>query len=401
MCFVMALISGTKQEFTRSYNRRVTIEAIRMYGPISRAEISRLTGLTRPTISTLCNQLIEQEIVQETGRRQGQRGQPAIELVMNPSGGFSVGFHVARDHVGAVVVNLLGKMIYNKSYEMRYPSPQETLPLINNFLVTLEDNTTFPVSKILGVGLAFCGPFLNLERKVAYPPDFPQWSGFPIKEELSKMTNLPTVIEHDITAAAIGEQLKQSAETGQNFFFIYIGYGLGGGAIINGLPFRGATGNAAHVGNIVTGMDGQRLYSGEVATLYYLYRMLEKQGIHIVHPEQLLDLYLEKNSTVLSWMDLTVQHLSNAILAIEALLDLEVIYLGGRLPSEILGELRHQVAQELQSVALPNTSQSNARLLQSKAGKWASAIGAASLPIYENLSPRFEMLQSSEKSLGG
>ncbi len=79
-------LNGSNIERTRSYNRRVVLEAVRLQGPISRAEIAP------QTVSNIAKELEETGLLQDAGRRPSKRGQPPRDLSMNPAGGYTVAF---------------------------------------------------------------------------------------------------------------------------------------------------------------------------------------------------------------------------------------------------------------------------------------------------------------------
>ena len=89
----MGSLTGSNAGQAGGYNRGLVIRAIRTGAPISRAGISRQTGLTKPTIATIVDKLLDDGLVMEARRRHGLRGQPAIELEINPDGCF---FHRHR-----------------------------------------------------------------------------------------------------------------------------------------------------------------------------------------------------------------------------------------------------------------------------------------------------------------
>ena len=76
-------LSGTNLKHAGDHNLRVTLQAIRLNGPVSRAELAKITGLTPQTIAYITKKLIAKDLVIETGRRRGYRGQPATEIVIN------------------------------------------------------------------------------------------------------------------------------------------------------------------------------------------------------------------------------------------------------------------------------------------------------------------------------
>src|SRR5215471_6867985 len=103
-------LSGTNLERAGDHNQRVTLHAIRVNGPITRAELAAITGLTAPAIANITKRLQVDKLIQEAGRRRGGRGQPATKLVINPDASFSIGLNVDRDHVTMVVLDFEGRV---------------------------------------------------------------------------------------------------------------------------------------------------------------------------------------------------------------------------------------------------------------------------------------------------
>ena len=103
------MLTGSNLVHTREYNLRIVHEVIRLYGPLSRAEIARRTALTGQTVSNLVKDLVELGLVQEGERqRDGGRGAPSTALAVNPDGCYSVGLDFNRDHLTGVLVDLAG-----------------------------------------------------------------------------------------------------------------------------------------------------------------------------------------------------------------------------------------------------------------------------------------------------
>jgi len=113
------MLTGTRLEDTRIYNRKIIIEAVRRHGPISRAEIAQMSGLTTATISNLTAELIQEGLIAEVGRRKGLRGQPAIELALKPDGRFAIGFELGRAHLAGVLINFVGDIVqeFNEEWD--------------------------------------------------------------------------------------------------------------------------------------------------------------------------------------------------------------------------------------------------------------------------------------------
>ena len=89
-----------------------------------------MTNLTTAALSNFTGELIRQGIILEKGRRKGQRGQPAIELAINPAGGFAIGFELGRDNLSGVLINLAGQILGEVQEEWEYPAPDIALPFM-------------------------------------------------------------------------------------------------------------------------------------------------------------------------------------------------------------------------------------------------------------------------------
>ena len=87
-------------------------------GPITRAELAVITGLTAPAIANITKRLLTDNLIQDAGRRRGGRGQPATKLVINPDSWFSIGLNIDRDHITMVVLDFEGRVRARASREV-------------------------------------------------------------------------------------------------------------------------------------------------------------------------------------------------------------------------------------------------------------------------------------------
>src|SRR5687768_11213161 len=116
-------LAGTNLERAGDYNQRVTLQAIRLNGPITRAELAQLTGLTTPAIANITNRLLNERLIVEVGRLHGRRGQPAKRLAVNADGAFSIGVNIDRDHVTVVALDLNGTVRARVTDEIDFALP--------------------------------------------------------------------------------------------------------------------------------------------------------------------------------------------------------------------------------------------------------------------------------------
>src|SRR3954469_7743297 len=119
-------LQGANLEQTRALNRRAVFEAVRRHGPITRAELAQRIGLTVQGISNMAAELEEAGLIRQEGKRLGQRGQPAVELSVDPTGGYTIGLSLAYRRVAGVLVDLAGNVIAQNDRLLRERGPEAT-----------------------------------------------------------------------------------------------------------------------------------------------------------------------------------------------------------------------------------------------------------------------------------
>ena len=253
----MSMLTGTNLVYTKQYNLRIVHEVIRVFGPLSRAEIARHTELTVQTISNLVKELIASGLVYEADRRQEGRGAPSTTLALNPSGAYAIGLDLDRDHLTGVLVDLSGTVRQRMHVELDFPTPTEALELLVETAETLIAREGLKRESVWGVGIGIPGPMQQDEEGKDYvvnPKAFPGWHRVPLASWARERLGMPVYLENNATAAAIGEKWYGAGQQIRTFFYIYFGSGLGGGLVLGGQPYEGFTGNAGELA--ATGTDG-------------------------------------------------------------------------------------------------------------------------------------------------
>ena len=390
------MLTGTNLHYAKSYNVRIVLETIRLHGPLSRVEIARRTELTAQTVTNITRNLMKSNLVVEAERIQDGRGAPSILLKINKEGAFSVGFDLDKDHLTAILVDLLGNIRQRIRYPLHFPSPDEAMVLLENTAKELIQREQIPLDKIWGVGVGLPGPLAvtdgNIVKNVVNPIALPGWSHVPVRDILGKNLSLPVYLENNGSAAAIGELWYGAGRDKKTFFYVYFGSGLGGGVVINGQPYSGNTGNAGELGyfptpneNSTTG-NAQRPHLGLYFNIPNLYQTLSSHGHTISTPSDLEELHRQKNEHLMAWIDKGASEMAPIILAVEYLIDPKAIFFGGRLPESIINELLNKLKDSIPSMRIKEKTDAP-ELLIATSGWDAAALGAATLPVYESLAP--------------
>lgn len=395
------MLSGTNLTYTKDYNFRIVLETIRLLGPISRADIARETNLTAQTVSNIVSRLKERNLILVAEKHQKQRGAPSINLVINPDGAYSIGIDFNRDHLTGILVDLEGNVLSKYFYEVDNPEPDEAVNLISDTIQLLklkaDENNTY----LAGVGIGLPGPLtINENNEVSNfinPKAFPNWHNVPIVSMLQENNDARFFMENNASAAAIGELWYGAGKNIDDFLYVFLGAGLGGGVVLNGAIFEGANRNAGELGYFPFLNDKSPLstsdepHIGEHFNLSKLYEWLDKTGVRVHSPEHLENLFTTGHPEFHEWMALAKTYLTPVLLSAEYFLDIDTIILGGRLPEVIINDFSSDLPRLLAKDRLDLKSKAP-RVLAGTAGPDAAALGAATLPMFDLFSVQKEVL---------
>jgi predicted NBD/HSP70 family sugar kinase len=226
-------------------------------------------------------------------------------------------------------------------------------------------------NRCLGLGLVTPGPFDTTWPGVPTPGAIPALQRRNVIDDLSALTGVEVLLENDAMAAALGERLYGEARGVDNFFYVFIGEGVGGGIVIGGEPYRGSRGNAGEFGHIIIDPNGPKCYCGnngclgEYLSLGSLRQWQSQSG-------------LSPPTSRREWVRRAAEALSLGLADLENLFDPETIIIGGAAPPDLLRELVAQLGDLRASV---RQDFSGERLRLSMLGERSAALGASALPI--------------------
>jgi len=379
-------LSGTNLERAGDHNQRVTLHAIRVNGPITRAELATITGLTAPAIANITKRLLTDKLIQEAGRRRGGRGQPATKLVINPDSWFSIGLNVDRDHITMVVLDFEGRVRARASSEMAFALPRDVEQFFRKSVGKLLARVGIGRERLAGIGVALPDDMPRAATLPHQPANYGVWASTDVASLLIGTLHVPVYVENDAAAATMGEMQFGLGKKHQTFFYVLITAALGGSLVIEGNHFRGATGRSGELG-LLRGRDasGHERQIQNIVSLSALYSRLGAQGITVSEPHELTTLDASGQAIIDAWVEASVDSLLDTLLAINCLVNPEVILIGGRLPASIVDRLATRLNQRLEAHA--GTVPAIAPVSRAALSDDAPAVGAAILPFSHRLLP--------------
>ncbi|CAN7674016.1 ROK family transcriptional regulator [Devosia sp. LjRoot16] len=367
-------LRGTNQEFGRPYNRRIVLEAIRATGPTTRGRIAAEVGLTVQTVSTIIRELEEQGYILSNREEPRGRGLPPTTLRINPEGGYAIGVYITPLGLDAALINLAGDVVGSVHSNAARSSPDEAFTLIGSMVTELR--APRGGARMLGVGLSLPGPFGVESMSFVGPTTMVGWGNVALRERLAEVTGLPAFIESDMAAAALGERLYGRGAEFADFYYLFIGVGLGGIMVHEGVGQRGAWGNAGEISHIPIVPDGELCPCGNRGCLerYVSLEAFNRRGLGEA-----------------AYADAIGPQLRAALITIENLFDPETVILGGLAPPSLSAELA-RVAANLPNSVSARHDRKAPRLIISDGGPHTVLRGAAALAVAGVLSPRFGQL---------
>ncbi len=331
--------SGTNQEGASAHNRRVMIDALRLNGHLSRADLARATALTKQAVSNIIEELENDGLVASLAAVRKGRGQPSTPYRLVPEGAFAIGLQIDRHVTRTIAVDLIGAVLIRKEVNLPGGGPEEGVDAI---LALIDETrrelvTTAPEfnDRLVGLGVAMPGPF-GIDSATDDPWMMAAWQSFPLLERLSEGTGLDVRLQNDAAAAATAEKMVGAAHGIDHAVCVYLGYGLGAGLILNGELYRGGHGNAGEIGMILSrarvGADDARAPIEHRISIASLCKGLD---IDPADP----DLYRRidaaagsKDRRVTDWIAGAAHELRATIQLLETIFDPQTIILCGGMP---------------------------------------------------------------------
>ncbi len=245
------------QSLVRKLNTAVVLDILRRKAPVSRAELSSVSGLNRSTISNIINQLIEDGLVQETEFQSARVGRPGMELIFNPKGGFAIGIEIGVDFLSIILTDFTANVLWRKRIHSD-PNAGQLDVIESSFRLAQEAVEIGERQGLrpLGIGLGAPGLVDIRQGKLMFAPNL-KWQDVPLRLMWNQRFNLPVYVENEANAAALGEYYFGVARDINHFVYLSAGVGLGGGIMIDGKLFRGAKGYASEIGHVTLDPNGE------------------------------------------------------------------------------------------------------------------------------------------------
>ena len=248
---------------TRAFNLQLVLKAIYDHDRISRADIARLTGLTRATVSELVMDLLNQGLILEVGLGQSTGGKTPTLLSLAADSKHLIAIDLANDAFIGAIVDLRGAQCHRISRPLENRSGSHALKLIYTLIDELLDLTDRP---LLGISIGTPG-LVDTEEGIVLRSVHLGWDNLPLGQLLEERYNLPVYIANDSQVAALAQYIFGEEPKSPNLVAIKLGQGIGSGIVINGVLFQGEGFGAGEIGHVTIIENGQQCRCGNFGCL--------------------------------------------------------------------------------------------------------------------------------------
>lgn len=346
-------------------NEKDVFHYINSNGPISRADISRQIGLSKPAVSSAVEKLLDKELVMEQPAASYDKvGRKPKVLRPDYKSGYFLSANVGENRMFFGASDLSGKITEKDSLE----TPAEWDAVVDITVRKIKSVLAWgdiPFSKILGISIGVPGVVNSESGEVTFSPNLEGPDPFPLRAKLSKKLSPQLYIENGDNLAALGEYYARDNEP-ESLVFLDISTGIGGGIILDGRLQRGFKYHAGEFGWLIHDKKfasnketTSKGYMEYLATSDILREMIsetiseksgdseEKVDINKITLDKVPQLYAD-HEEVKEIVDEWIINLSLAICNICAVLDPELIVLGGE-TSPVISEFLEKIKSDVKA----------------------------------------------------
>ncbi|MGC5317454.1 ROK family transcriptional regulator [Micromonospora arida] len=220
---------------------------------VSRADLSRLSGLSPSTVSQRVEALISQGLLEEAGAGRSRGGRRPRQLAV-PTGGAVVGaIDLGAHHARVGALDLSGRVVQARTLPVRIEDgPEAVLGALLAEVATLVDGDPAAsrggsaTGALRGVGIGIPGPVQHSTGRIVSPSRMPGWNGFDVAAFCAGRVDVPVIVDNDANLMALGAHRTAHSEL-DHAVYIKAGTGIGSGVISSGRLHRGAQGSAGDI----------------------------------------------------------------------------------------------------------------------------------------------------------
>jgi len=374
----------------RESNRLRVIQALRVLGVTSRADVARRTGLSRSTVSSIVAALQAEGIVVDRdpdGRPAGGGGRPPAPIALYPAAGLAIGVDFGKRHLAVALADLSHEMLAEEWREMPDDYDAETgVERAAELVEMVLDGAGADRGRVLGVGMGLPGP-VHRTGVVGSSAILPGWAGTHAAERMSDRLGMEVWLGNDANLGALAEATWGAGRDAGGLVYLKLATGIGAGIVIDGRLFEGAGGTAGEIGH--TSLDetgdicrcGSRGCLETYASAAAIAGLLSRSLGEPLTPDDVLRRAVDGEPGCRRALADAGRHIGAAVADLCNLINPERIVVGGSMA--VAGDLLLDPLREAVGLrAIPSAAE-DVEIVLGELGERAELLGAVALVLHE------------------
>ncbi|MFI6096960.1 ROK family protein [Lentzea sp. NPDC051213] len=322
----------------RVLNQRAVLDRLRRLGAATRPQIAKDTGLSKPTVGQALVDLERHDLVRPIGRTTAGPGRSAVVYEPNPAAGYVLGIDIGRERIRAAVADLGGSVVARVDERNRSRSATALVRTVTELAARTVADAGIALTDVVVKVIGSPGVIDQRSRVVRHAPNLPGWESAGVLEKLESALGPVVVVENDANLAAVGEHVYGAAKDARVFVCATVGTGIGMGIVVDGVLFRGAHGAAGEVGFLPFGKsaaDVQRGQFEDAAAAESVVALAGERGLTARSAREVFDLARAGDGQAVEVVRVEAERLAFLVAAVSAVIDPELIVLGGGVGSNV------------------------------------------------------------------
>ena len=294
------------------------------HGGLSRADLTRLTGISGPTITRTVQDLLDAKLVEEGEPSKALLGRPGKMINLATSKSCVMALAIGRDACEISTSGLDGRL---QGSPDKFPMPRsysEFLNLVSQKLAKPKNGV-----RMMGLGVSTPGLFNQLENKIASCQSIPFLENQMLAKDLEASTGFETFLLQEMHALCLAESIFGESRNLSNFAVIDITHDFGLGVVSNGQQLQGHLGLAGNLGKLPIDKNGATLDA--VATDDFFCKTIARLADSKIDIQGAINLFRGGAVDAMNEINLMIDHISTGVATVVNLFNPERIFIIGNL----------------------------------------------------------------------
>ncbi len=336
----------------KHFNRRAMLHYIRKNPPVTKGDLSKVTGLTFMAINKIFAEMEALGLIRKDAMTSGGPGRNAATYTINEQYGYTIGIHINAYRTAVALLDLHGTILEKESLAMEGVQAQDRfVQELARMVLSVIQKGGLEISQVFGIGVGAPGPVDTELGVILMPPNISLLHYLPLKQALERSVGLPVFVQKDTNAIALGEYWHGMGKNYSDLVYLDIDMGIGGGLVIEGNVRQGSGNIAGEIGHIILQNDGPLCNCGNrgcleamSSALAILRDLAQALADHPEHPlfskkhtlsiEDLLKAMEEEDMLVVELLHKSAYNTGVALRNLINMLDPQLVILGGVLVRE-------------------------------------------------------------------